>query len=323
MHRNKLGSSDLAISQLGLGSWAIGGDIGDWGWGKQSEQDSINCIHAALDAGINWIDTAPAYGLGNAEKVIAKALQQTSITPFIFTKCGMRWQQGKSELSIDLSKRSLIEEVENSLKRLQVECIDLYQVHKPGNNNQIQEAWQTLSELKKQGKIRYIGVSNFNKQQMQLVNSIEPITSNQPAYSLLNRNIESSDLPWCLENSVGCIHHSTMSNGLLSGNMSKQRFTQLDKNDWRHKSHHFQEPNFSRNLKFVALLKQLTIEKNCSVAQLSIAWALKHPASTATIVGARNVQQLTELLPATEVKLNSDELIKIDEQWKLLQLEQA
>jgi len=323
MHRKRLGNSDLPISQLGLGSWAIGGDIGDWGWGKQSQQDSINSIHAALEAGINWIDTAPAYGLGNAEKVIAKALKQATITPLIFSKCGIRWQQGKSELSINLSKQSLIEELENSLKRLQVECIDLYQIHKPGNNTQIQEAWQTLSELKKQGKIRYLGVSNFNKQQMQLVNSIEPITANQPSYSLLNREVEPANLPWCLENNIGCIHHSTMSNGLLSGNMNKQRLEQLDKSDWRHKSHHFQEPNFTRNLQFIAFLKMLAAEKQCSVAQLSIAWTLSHPASTGAIIGARNAQQLVELIPAAEVKISSEELAKINVQSQLLQLEHA
>ena len=321
MDRKVLGNSDLCISQLGLGSWAIGGDIGQWGWGAQDEQQSINTIHTALDAGINWIDTAPAYGLGNAERVVNKALKQSTHKPLIFSKCGFRWRQDNGELCLDLSKQFIAEEVENSLTRLGVECIDLYQIHRPGSDLQNQQAWHVLCDLKKQGKVRHIGVSNFSSKQMQLLSEIAPITSNQPSYSLLNRDIEAIDLPYCKKNNIGTIHHSTMANGLLSGSMSHKRFATLDKNDWRFKSHHFKEPNFSHNLQLVSFLKELADQKNCTVAQLSIAWTLSHPATTASIIGARSADQLSGLLPATHVTLSQEELFVINQYSQKLQNE--
>ncbi|PKG37099.1 aldo/keto reductase [Psychromonas sp. Urea-02u-13] len=313
MDKKILGNSDMEISRLGLGSWAIGGDIGDWGWGKQSQQDSINTIHAALEAGINWIDTAPAYGLGNAEKVICKALKQTSYEPFIFSKCGIYWNEGETELRNGLSDLQIKKEVDDSLSRLGVEVIDLYQIHKPSPEHQLEEAWSTLADLKQQGKVRHIGVSNFSANQLQLINEIAPITSIQPSYSLLNREIEEEILPWCLANNVGTIHHSTMSNGLLSGRMSRSRFEQLDKRDWRHKSDLYQEPLFTQNLAFVEFLNKIAHDKKCTLAQLSIAWTLAHPATTASIVGARNTDQLAGLLGATEVLLTETELRLINE----------
>ncbi|MGF1908813.1 aldo/keto reductase [Vibrio kasasachensis] len=312
MQKRILGKSDLDISVLGLGSWAIGGNIGDWGWGEQSIQDSINTIHAALDNGINWIDTAPAYGLGNSERVIAKALKQSSHRPYIFTKCGFRWNEGESELLSDLSSDSIREEIELSLARLNVDCIDLYQIHKPNQDHLLEQAWETLSRLKKEGKVRHIGVSNFSVAQLERVNSITPITSLQPPYSLINREIEQDVLPWCLNNQVGTIHHSAMSHGLLTGTWDHHRLHHLDAQDWRRKSAQFQEPAFSQRIKFVDFLKELADKKQCTVAQLSIAWTLAHPATTGTIIGARTSLQLKELLPAAEVILSSDELKQID-----------
>ncbi|KHT58069.1 aldo/keto reductase [Photobacterium gaetbulicola] len=312
MEKKLLGHSDLYISRLGLGSWAIGGDIGEWGWGKQSTQDSINTIHAALDNGINWIDTAPAYGLGNAEKIINKALKQTSSKPYIFTKCGLCWKPGETELFNRISRQSIIKEVEDSLRRLDVEVIDLYQIHWPRPETDIIEAWQTLADLKKQGKVRHIGVSNFSAEQLQQVHTVSPVISNQPGYSLLNRSAEKEVLPWCLEHNVGTIHHSTMASGLLSGAMNKDRFARLSKNDWRHKHHLYQEPTFSRNLEMVEHLKVIAEDKGCNVAELSIAWTLSHPATTGSIIGARSAEQLSGLINASEITLAEQDHSRIN-----------
>ncbi|MGF1757282.1 aldo/keto reductase [Photobacterium sagamiensis] len=312
MEKRILGNSDMAISRLGLGSWAIGGDIGDWGWGKQSEQDSINTIHAALELGINWIDTAPAYGLGNAEKVIHKALKQTSYKPYVFTKCGFSWNPGETELLNRLNRSSILTEVENSLSRLDVDVIDLYQIHMPRPETDIEEAWQTLADLKQQGKVRHIGVSNFSAKQLERISAIAPVISNQPAYSLLYREAEETLLPWCQQHNVGTIHHSTMASGLLSGTMNKARFALLDKRDWRHKSDRFKDPAFSQNLQLVELLRQIAEEKGCEVAHLSIAWTLAHPATTGSIIGARNTKQLAGLLGAADVNLTTEDHTRIN-----------
>lgn len=312
MDKKVLGNSDMDISRLGLGSWAIGGDIGDWGWGKQSEQDSINTIHAALESGVNWIDTAPAYGLGNAESVIGKALKQTHYKPFVFTKCGFIWNDGESELNLRLDKPSIIAEIDASLHRLNVDVIDLYQLHMPCSDHENEEAWHTLAELKQQGKIRHIGVSNFSDKQLEHVHAIAPVTSNQPPYSLINREIEENVQPWCQQHNVGIINHSTMCWGLLSGAMNKARFAQLDKRDWRHKCGAYKDPVFSLALELVEFLKVMAEGKNCSVAHLSIAWTLANPATTGSIIGARNTTQLEGLLGSADVHLTSTEYATIN-----------
>ncbi|PSU50271.1 aldo/keto reductase [Photobacterium frigidiphilum] len=312
MDKRLLGNSDMNISRLGLGSWAIGGDIGDWGWGKQSEKDSIKTIHAALESGINWIDTAPAYGLGNAENVIGKALKQTHYKPFIFTKCGFTWAAGESELNLRLDKASITAEIDASLSRLNVDIIDLYQIHRPLSNDENEEAWRTLAELKQQGKVRHIGVSNFSDTQLEHVHAIAEITSNQPPYSLINRGIEKKVQPWCQQHNVGIINHSTMGWGLLSGAMNKARFAQLDRRDWRHKCNAYKDPAFSQHLELVDFLKAMAEEKGCSVAHLSIAWTLGNPATTGSIVGARNITQLEGLFGATDVNLSTKEYTAIN-----------
>ena len=230
----------------------------------------------------------------------------------IFTKCGFRWYQGESELINRLDRKSILEEIELSLIRLDIDCIDLYQIHRPQPDECIEEAWETLVEIQKEGKVRHIGVSNFSTSQLERVSSIAEITSTQPSYCLINRDIEKDVLPWCLKHNVGTIHYSTMANGLLSGRWSKERLDNTPARDWRHKNRHFQEPNFSRNLDFVEFLRGMANDKGCSVAQLSIAWTLAHPASTGTIIGARNKTQLKELVPASEVKLSDTELVDID-----------
>ncbi|WP_087024754.1 aldo/keto reductase [Thaumasiovibrio subtropicus] len=312
MEKRRLGQSDLDISILGMGTWAIGGDIGEWGWGAQSKRNSLKAIHAAFDNGMNWIDTAPAYGLGNAEEVVGEALRQMPVKPLVFTKCGFRWQQGQSELTGNLSRASIEEEVDASLQRLGIDCIDLYQIHMPSPEHEIETAWQVLQALKVKGKVRHIGVSNFSVAQLERINRMGELVSTQPGYSLVNREVEEAVLPWCLSHKVGTIHHSTMSNGLLSGRWSQERLAALDPRDWRHKSHQFQEPTFSRNLAFIEFLKEMAASKACSVAQLSIAWTLANPASTAAIIGARTPVQLKGLIGAAEVKLTADELLKID-----------
>lgn len=315
MERRQLGQSELNISTLGLGSWAIGGNIGEWGWGVQSEKESIAVIHAALERGINWIDTAPAYGLGNSERVIAKALKQTRYTPYVFTKCGFRWNDGESELKPTLLRQSILEEVDNSLSRLEVDCIDLYQIHSPNPQQDIEQAWETLSELKRIGKVRHIGVSNFSKSQLEAVNKIAPVTSMQPPYSLINQSVAVEVLPWCQNNNVGVINHSSMGHGLLTGRWNTERRTNLEASDWRHKSHLFTDPVFSQVLDAVDKLSSMAADKHALVAQLSLAWTLNHPATTGTIIGARNIQQLEDLLPACELPLSQDDMTLIHQQF--------
>ncbi|MDF2156141.1 aldo/keto reductase [Vibrio sp. CAU 1672] len=313
MQTHRLGHSELDISVLGLGTWAIGGDIGQWGWGKQSEQDSIAVLHHAIDCGINWVDTAPAYGLGNAERIVGKALKGMSQKPYIFTKCGFRWYEKSGELYGNLCKASIIDEVEQSLRRLQVECIDLYQIHQPIEEERLEEAWLAMQDLQSAGKVRYLGGSNFSVEQLSQIKAHGGLVSTQPSYSLINREIEQSVLPWCQHHNIGTIHHSTMANGLLSGRWSQERKANLTPRDWRHKSGNFTEPHFSRNLMLVEFLAEMATGKGCTVSQLSVAWTLAHPATTGSIIGARNIAQLNELLPAADVQFTPQELDAINE----------
>ncbi len=214
-----LGNSDLHLTAIGFGAWAIGGGNWEFAWGAQDDNESVTTIERALDLGINWIDTAAIYGLGHSEEIVGKALKHATRKPYVFTKCSMRWHEDRT-IYRSLKKQSLREEVENSLRRLQVDVIDLYQIHWPNPENEIEEGWETLAALKDEGKVRYIGVSNFNVEQMKRVQKIAPITSLQPPYSLLNRNVEAEILPFCQANHIGVINYSPMASGLLTGKMS-------------------------------------------------------------------------------------------------------
>ena len=307
----QLGNSDLNITAIGFGAWAIGG--GDWqfAWGHQEDDESIAAIHRALELGINWIDTAAIYGLGHSEEVVSKALKTASVKPYVFTKCSMRWDE-KREIYRSLKAGSIQEEVENSLTRLKIEAIDLYQIHWPQPEDEIEEGWQTMARLQEQGKIRWLGVSNFNVEQMKRVQQIAPITSLQPPYSLLNRKVEEEILPFCRENNIGVINYSPMSSGMLTGKMTAERIQKMPQDDWRRKSPNFNEPKLSRNLKLVELLREIGDAHQVEPGVVAIAWTLRNPAVTAAIVGARSASQVDGTIPAAEFRLSAEEAAKID-----------
>ena len=308
MNKKKLGNSDMQLSPIGFGSWAVGG--GDWqfSWGPQDDNDSIAAIHKALELGINWIDTAAVYGLGHSEEVVARALKTTSHKPYIFTKCGLVWGE-KREVNNDL--KQIRREVEDSLRRLAVDTIDLYQMHWPKPEEEIEQAWGVMADLQKQGKVRWIGVSNFSVEQMERVNKIAPITSNQPPYSMLNRAAEAAILPYCQRNNIGVINYAPMHSGLLTGAMTKQRVANFTSDDFRRNAKNYQEPLLSRNLAVADLLGKIGNRHNVSAGVVAIAWTLHHPAITAAIVGGRNARQVEGVIPAAGLRLSEQEFAEI------------
>ena len=307
-----LGHSDLALTPIGFGAWAIGG--GDWtyAWGPQDDNQSIQAIHRALDLGINWIDTAAVYGLGHSEKVVAKALKSVSNKPYVFTKCSLRWNADRSIYN-SLKATSVAEELEGSLRRLGVETIDLYQVHWPNPDEEIEEGWEALARLREQGKIRWVGVSNFSADQMKRVQKIAPVTSLQPPYSMLRRAIEQEVLPFAQANGIGVINYSPMVSGLLTGKMTPERVAALPADDWRRNAVEFNEPRLSRNLRLVELLREIGSGHGVTPGVVAVAWTLHHPAITAAIVGGRNGRQVEEMAAALTFRLSGGEYARINE----------
>jgi aryl-alcohol dehydrogenase-like predicted oxidoreductase len=296
------------LTPVGFGAWAVGG--GDWAfsWGPQDDAASIAAIHKAIDLGVNWIDTAAVYGLGHSEEIVGKAVKSSSVKPFIFTKCGMVWNQQRE------IKRTLLEirrEVEDSLRRLQVDAIDLYQIHWPIEDQDIEAGWTAMAELKREGKVKFIGVSNFSVAQIQRCMEIAPVTSLQPPFSLLNRSAEAELLPFCLDHHIGVINYSPMSSGLLTGAMTKERVAAFPSDDFRRKAKQFQEPLLSRNLALADLLRSIGVRHGVSAGVVAIAWTLANPAITGAIVGGRSPEQVEEVWPAAKFHLSSDELQEI------------
>lgn len=306
-----LGNSDMKLTPIGFGAWAIGG--GDWtyAWGAQDDSESIGAIHRALDLGVNWIDTAAVYGLGHSEEVVARALKGRSQKPYVFTKCSMRWHEDRTIYN-SLKAESVAEELEASLRRLNVETIDLYQVHWPNPEPDIEEAWEALARLREQGKIRWIGVSNFNVEQMKRVERITPITSLQPPYSMLRRAVETEILPFTHERGIGVINYSPMVSGLLTGKMTAERVAAMPADDWRRKGVEFNEPRLSRNLRLVELLREIGNGYGVGPGVVAVTWTLHHPAVTAAIVGGRSAKQVEEISPALQFRLSEDEYARIN-----------
>jgi aryl-alcohol dehydrogenase-like predicted oxidoreductase len=309
MKISQLGTSDMWLTPIGFGAWAVGG--GNWAmsWGPQDDNDSIAAIHKAIHLGVNWIDTAAIYGLGHSEEVVGKAVKESNIKPFIFTKSGMVWNE-KREI-----KRTLLEirrEVEDSLRRLQVEVIDLYQIHWPVEDKDIEEGWSMMADLKREGKVRHIGVSNFSVSQMERCLEIAPITSLQPPYSMLNRAVEAEVLPYCLDHRIGVINYAPMHSGLLTGAMSKERLANLPPDDFRRNAKNYQEPLFSRNLAIADFLKQIGARHNVTAGVVAVAWTLANPAVTAAIVGGRSPEQVEGVWPAAKFRLSKDEMQEIE-----------
>ena len=302
----------MQITPLGFGSWAIGG--GGWaaGWGPQDDQQAISAIKRALDLGINWIDTAAVYGLGHSEELVGRAIKGREQRPYVFTKCGRQWDD-RGNIYGNLKAASIRREAEASLKRLQVDVIDLYQMHWPDPEQDIEEGWEAMARLKEEGKVRYIGVSNFNVAQMRRVMRIAPIDSLQPPYSLIQRETEEELLPFCQEHDIGVIVYSPMESGLLTGAMTRERIANLPEDDWRKHDRRFQEPELSRNLALAEKLNEIGFMHNVSAGIVAIAWTLRQPAVTAAIVGARSPEQVESMLPAAEFRLSDKELAEIDE----------
>lgn len=307
MQTRQLGTTDLFITPLGFGSWAVGGDGWQFGWGSQDDHDSVAAIHRALDLGINWIDTAAMYGLGHSEEIVARALKGRAKRPYIFTKCSMVWD-GQGTISHSLKRYSIRHEVEESLRRLQVDVIDLYQIHWPDPEADIEEGWSTLSDLKREGKVRYIGVSNFNVEQLQRAMKIDRVDSLQPPYSLIHPDVEDEVLPFCEENRIGVIVYSPMMSGLLSGRMTQERIKNFPEDDWRKNNREFQQPRLSRNLWLAELLKSVGRHHGLSGGEIAIAWTLRSSAVTGAIVGGRNPHQVDGIVGASDFRLSADEI---------------
>jgi aryl-alcohol dehydrogenase-like predicted oxidoreductase len=311
MELKRLGNSDLHITPMGIGAWAMGGGGWAFAWGPQDDNESIAAIHAALDHGLNWIDTAAIYGLGHSEEIVAKALAGRSNRPLVFTKCERIWNE-KGEISGSLKADSLRRECEDSLRRLKVDVIDLYQVHWPQPDQDIEEGWGELARLKEEGKVRWIGVSNYDVGQMKRAQSIAPITSLQPPYSMVSPEVEQEILPYCRENGIGVIAYSPMKNGLLSGGMTKERVAAFPSDDFRRRNPAFQEPALSRNLALAELLRRIGGRHGRTAGEVAIAWTLRHPAVTAAIVGMRSAQQVEGVIGALEFRLTAEEIREID-----------
>jgi aryl-alcohol dehydrogenase-like predicted oxidoreductase len=311
MQTRKFGKTDMETTPIGFGSWAVGGSGWAAGWGPQDDEESVGAIRRALELGVNWIDTAAVYGLGHSEEIVARALEGVSERPYVFTKCSMVWDEN-GEIGYSLKAESVKRECENSLRRLRTDAIDLYQIHWPNPDEEIEEGWSAMAELKAEGKVRHIGVSNFDVPQMKRAQEIAPVESLQPPYSMLSREIEDEILPYCQENGIAVIVYSPMKSGLLTGKMTHERAQSLPEDDWRSRATAFQEPQLSRNLELVELLREIGNRHGISPAEVAIAWTLSHPAVTGAIVGARRSDQVDGVVGAAELKLTGDELGEIE-----------
>jgi aryl-alcohol dehydrogenase-like predicted oxidoreductase len=311
MQKRRLGNTDMDITTVGFGTFALGGEGWPAAWGPQDDNDSLASIRRALDLGVNWIDTAAVYGFGHAEEIVGRAIKGQSARPFIFTKASRR-PTGDGKIAGILKAASIREELEESLRRLQVDVIDLYQIHWPVPDADIEEGWATMAELKAQGKVRYIGVSNFNMSQMRRAQSIAPISSLQPPYSLLRREIENEVLGFCKEQNIGVIVYSPMASGLLTGKWSAERVQNLPETDWRRRSPLFQEPKLAHNLALATVLGEIGTRSGHSAGEVAIAWTLHHPAVTAAIVGGRTPTQVEEIVGASDLQLSEQDIVTIE-----------
>ncbi|MBL8176978.1 MAG: aldo/keto reductase [Bryobacterales bacterium] len=312
MQKRKLGNSDLEITPIGIGAWAMGGAGWAFSWSAQEDSDSIAAIHKALDYGVNWIDTAAVYGLGHSEEVVGKAIAGRANKPYVFTKCARIWDDSTRQIAKSLKADSVRRECEASLRRLNVDVIDLYQIHWPEPDEDVEEGWSTLLQLQAEGKVRWIGVSNFSAAQMKRAQALGPVTSLQPPYSLVSREVETEILPHALATGIGTIVYSPMKAGLLSGAMTRERALSLPEDDWRRRNPAFQEPQLTRNLKLAGVLGAIAARHGRTTGQAAIAWVLRHPAVTAAIVGMRNAAQVDGVIGAAGFRLSPEEIAEVE-----------
>ncbi len=310
MDLRNLGESGLRISPLGVGAWAMGGGGWAFGWGPQDDRQSVAAIRAALEAGWNWIDTAAVYGLGHSEEVVAQALEGVADRPYVFTKCAMAWDADR-RIENRLKRDSVLRECEASLRRLKLDCIDLYQIHWPNPAEDIEEGWEALQLLKAQGKVRWAGVCNFSVAQLERIQGLGPVTSLQPPYSIISPEVETDLLPHCLARGIGVIVYSPMKSGLLSGRMTPERVRALPEDDFRKRAVHFQEPRLSRNLALAALLGEIGAPHGRSAGEAAIAWCLRQDAVTGAIVGLRSPDQVRGVAGAADFRLAPEEVERI------------
>lgn len=314
MQKRKLGFTDMEITTIGFGAWAAGGQW-DWGWGAQDDAESIDAIQRGLDLGINWIDTAAAYGLGHSEEVVQKALKGRREQVYIATKCGLVWDdRSTGKVNNRLTAWSVRQEAENSLRRLGVDVIDLYQIHWPNPDEDIEEGWTEIARLVEEGKVRYGGVSNFSVEQIKRAQKIHPVASLQPEYSMLERSVEQELLAYCAENQIGVVAYSPMASGLLTGKYTRATLDSIATDDWRRKyNEHFREPALTVNLAFVEELKQIASRFGRNPGELAVAWILRRPEMTAAIVGARRPSQIEQIVSASDWQLPADVMTEIED----------
>jgi len=311
MDVRKLGYTDLELTTVGLGTWAMGGP---WlyGWGPQDDDEAIGAVLTAIEKGINWIDTAPIYGLGHSEELVGKALKQTSQKPFIATKCGLLWSEQNHRIPC-LEAESIRRECHTSLKKLGVDVIDLYQMHWPQPDEDIEKGWEEMAKLAEEGKVRYIGVSNYNVEQIKRIQKIAPVASLQPPYSMLHREVEEGLLSYCSENDIGVVAYSPLQRGLLTGKFSHERLEALALDDHRRNNPDFQEPQFTATLQFVDELRPIAERNGRTSAQLAISWVLRRPEVTSAIVGARRPEQIIETYVASDWSISREDIDEIEQ----------
>jgi len=311
MQQRQLGKTDLQLTTVGLGTWAMGGPW-QYGWGPQDDEEAVAAVVTALDQGINWIDTAPAYGLGHSEELVGQALRQTKHKPYIATKCGLLWNDKKEKVSC-LEPQSIRRECHDSLERLGIETVDLYQMHWPDPDEEIEGAWEEMARLVEEGKVRYLGASNYSVAQLERVGKIHPVTSLQPPYNMLQRGVEEKLLAYCAKHGIGVVAYSPMHRGLLTGTFNPERLSRMAPDDHRLRDPSFQEPRFSATLALVEQLKKIAQRRGHTCAQLAISWVLRRNEVTAAIVGARRPKQITETVQAGDWNLSNDDIAEIEQ----------
>jgi aryl-alcohol dehydrogenase-like predicted oxidoreductase len=307
----QLGQTDLEITRIGFGAWAIGGGDWEFGWGPQDDEQSIAAIQHALEQGINWIDTAAAYGFGRSEQMVGRALAGVAERPYVFTKCSLPEGPDRTVLH-SLKRDSVLREAEQSLQRLGVDAIDLYQIHWPIPAAEIEEGWAALAELREQGLVRHIGVSNFDADQLRVIQQIAPVETLQPQYSLIEREIEQEILPFAQQEGIGVIAYSPMGSGMLSGGMTRERAERLPESDWRRGDARFSEPELSANLELVERLKAVAERHHTTPGAIAVAWTLRNPAVDGAIVGFRRPDQVDPILPAAGLDLTDEDIAEIE-----------
>jgi aryl-alcohol dehydrogenase-like predicted oxidoreductase len=311
MTTTELGQTGMRLTRVGFGAWAIGGGNWEFGWGPQDDEESVAAIARGLEHGINWIDTAAGYGFGHSEEIVGRAIAATGKRPYIFTKASLL-NDGTGKVVHSLKRDSILREAGDSLQRLGVDAIDLYQIHWPDPEEDIREGWAALAELKDQGLVRHIGVSNFDVQQLERIADIAPVETLQPPYSLIDRRVERQILPFAEREGIGVIAYSPMGSGLLTGKMTRERLAKLADNDWRKSDPSFQEPELSRNLAIVERLKMIAKLHGTTPGAVAIAWTLHNPAVDGAIVGFRRPGQVDEIVDAAGVELDENDVAFIE-----------